>query len=58
MGASDGDKGNQENVEHSSLTKTIFVHAFSLLDLQVKTSSKLIFFVVVFSLRLPSEVGI
>ena len=64
MGASDGDKDNQDNVEHSSLTKeqylsrTIFGHAFSSLDLQVKTIWTLIFFVVVLSLRLPSEVDI
>ena len=59
MGASDGDKDNQDNVEHSCLTKrTIFLHAFSSLDLQVKTIWTLIFFVVVLSLRLPSEVDI
>ena len=59
MGASDGDKDNQDNVEHSCLTqRTIFLHAFSSLDLQVKTIWTLIFFVVVLSLRLPSEVDI
>ena len=39
MGASDGDEGNQDDAEHSSLTKNkVFVFVF---DLKVETSSAL-----------------